>query len=172
MILLTGFGPFRDVTDNPSGVLASSLDGARVGGVTVVGHVLEVSYERAPARVMELCALFSPVLVIGTGVAVSREQVEVETFGVGGAAVGEDNDGRCPENLGAGRYTSPVAEALSVALGVARSSDAGRYVCNAWLYRVGRAADCPVGFVHLPPAGVDPERFLKALGRVASSLQA
>ena len=172
MILLTGFGPFRDVTENPSSVLAGSLDGARVGGVTVVGHVLDVSYERAPARVLELCTLFSPMLVIGTGVAVRREEVEVEAFGRGGVPEGDDNDGRCPPNLGPGRYASPVAQGLADALGVARSEDAGRYVCNAWLYRVGRGADCPVGFVHLPPSGVDPQRFLKALGRVASSLQA
>lgn len=169
MILLTGFGPFREVTDNPSGLLARSLDGARVHGMTVVGRELEVSYDRAPMETLALVRQFEPVLVVGTGVAVTRSEVQVERIGRGGAPVGLDNDGACPGSIGVD-YRSVIAESLSEALGVGLSDDAGRYVCNAWLVRVGADARCPVAFVHIPSAGVDPVGFLEALGVVAKGL--
>ncbi len=169
MILLTGFGPFLDVVDNPSATLARTLDGARVAGFTVVAEILDVSYERAPATVMELASIFEPVLVVGTGIARSRSEVQVERTGRGGPSVGEDVDGACPA-LPAGIFHSPVAEALADALGVSLSDDAGRYVCNAWLYSVGRSLAQPVGFVHIPPGGIPAAPFLKALGRVATDL--
>jgi len=169
LILLTGFGPFLDVRDNPSATLVQALDGARIAGFTVVAEVLDVSYQRAPARVVELAAIFEPVLVIGTGVASTRDEVQVERAGRGGPSEGMDVDGACPE-LRPGVYYSPVADALARALGVRLSSDAGRYVCNAWLYRVGRALNPPVGFVHIPPEGIPAAPFLNALGRVAEDL--
>ena len=51
------------------------------------------------------------------------------------------------------------------------SEDAGGYVCNGWLYRVGRALpDTPVCFVHIPPTGLAPERLLEGLrGWLSSS---
>jgi pyrrolidone-carboxylate peptidase len=47
--LVTGFGPFLDVVDNPSGALARALDGSRIGPWRVVGMELPVSTARAPA---------------------------------------------------------------------------------------------------------------------------
>lgn len=169
MILLTGFGPFRQVTDNPSGVLARSLDGARMRGLTVVGRELDVSYERAAQETLALARHFEPVLVVGTGVAMTRSSIEVERIGRGGPPEGEDNDGACPKTVGTD-YRSLVAEPLAQALGAGLSDDAGRYVCNAWLVRVGAGSACPVAFVHLPPQGADPQNFLEALGVVATRL--
>jgi hypothetical protein len=52
---------------------------------------------------------------------------------------------------------------LALALGANVSDDAGRYVCNAWLYRVARGFPAPVGFVHVPPSGLDPAILLAGL---------
>ncbi len=60
-------------------------------------------------------------------------------------------------------------ERLAAALGAGVSTDAGRYVCNAWLYQVAAALpDRLVGFVHVPPAGVELARLLAG---VASLLE-
>lgn len=171
MILLTGFGPFMDVVHNPSAALARELDGARVGGATVVGEVLEVSYGAAPKRVIDLARAFRPLLVLGTGVARTRQEPELERFGRGGTPVGLDVKGRCPESLGEGRYECSFAAEAAAALGVGLSEDAGRYVCNAWLYSVGRGMKRPVAFLHIPPAGMDPGRLLKGLGRLLPLLR-
>ena len=138
----------------------------------MVGHVLEVSYRAAPKQVIELSRAFAPRLVLGTGVARTRTVPQVERFGRGGPPSGPDVRGRLPKNLGPGFHECPFAETAAQALGVGVSEDAGRYVCNAWLYLVGRALSTPVAFLHLPPAGMDPEKLLKGLGRLLPLLPA
>jgi pyroglutamyl-peptidase len=81
MILVTGFGPFLDVEENPSGRLARRIDGARIAGHTVHGEVLPVTYAEAPALTLALAERLRPVLVVGLGVARGREQVMVERIG-------------------------------------------------------------------------------------------
>ena len=68
-VLITGFGPFPGVADNPSARLARALDGRVVGGVRFVGEVLPVSYRRAPAQTLRLAAAHKADAILGTGVA-------------------------------------------------------------------------------------------------------
>jgi len=166
MILVTGFGPFGPVVDNPAARLARAVHGRRTGGETVVGLVIPTSFARGPAATIAAARLVGPRFVIGIGVATTRSGVEVERRAV---ATG---DGRTPDVDGAtlDRLDGPdvVAstldpERLAAVLGADLSDDAGRYVCNAWLYQVARALDVPVGFVHVPSDGLDPERLLTAL---------
>ncbi len=168
MILVTGFGPFGEVTDNPSGALAMAVHGARVAGHTVVGVELPVSYSRGLAAAVRAAREAPCDAVIGVGVATSRERVEVERFGHNRTGPTPDIDGEVPGVLepgGPARFESSLpAGALAAALGAAVSEDAGGYVCNGWLYRVGRALPgIPVCFVHIPPAGMAAERLLGGL---------
>lgn len=166
MVLVTGFGPFGAVVDNPAARLARGVDGRRTGGETVVGRVIPVSYARGPDATIAAARMFRPRFVVGIGVATARSGIEVERRAV---AIG---DGRTPDVDGVVqvRLDGPDvvaatldAERLAAALGADLSDDAGHYVCNAWLYRVARALDVPVGFVHVPSAGLDAERLLAAL---------
>lgn len=166
MILVTGFGPFGAVVDNPAARLARAVHGRRIGGHTVVGCVIPVSYARGPDTTIALARDLGPRFVVGLGVATARGTVEVERRAI---AAG---DGRTPDVDGVilDRLDGPDvvhatldAERLAAALGADLSDDAGRYVCNAWLHRVAQALDVPVGFVHLPADGLDPERLLTAL---------
>lgn len=179
VLLVTGFGPFLEVQDNPSGRLAEAVDGVRLGrpgepGLRVVGAVLPVDYDEAPARTVSLARSLGAFAIVGTGVALGREQVCVERWGrrlarpdladVGGRRLADLEPGG-PVRVEA---TAPVV-ALAQALGALVSEDAGGYVCNAWLYRVLRAlARSPgvapdVAFLHIPPQGLAPERLLGAL---------
>lgn len=168
VILVTGFGAFLDVVDNPSGRLARAVDGAEVAGWRVVGREIPVSYARGVAATVALAREVGARLVLGTGVARSRDDVDVEAIGyaAGDPAVCDvDGVARGPAE-GAVAATLDVAR-LAEALGARRSEDAGRYVCNGWLYDVVRALpDVPVGFLHMSPAGVAPERLLTALAKL------
>lgn len=165
MILLTGFGPFGEVDDNPSARLVRALHGAQLGGVPVRGLVLPVSYTRGPAAAIEAARTLRAQAVIGFGVAVRRSRIEVESRAVA-ACVGDDIDGQCPPCPAPGPATrAPTLDAahLAACLGAAVSTDAGTYVCNAWLYRVPAALDVPAGFIHIPPQGVDPDQVRRGL---------
>lgn len=164
MILLTGFGPFLDVADNPAARVVRALDGRRLAGETVIGRVLPVSYRRGPAETVAVARRLEPRLVLGLGVARSRGRVTVERVGRPDVGAAPDVDGERPARLGAGLVRATVdVDRLAAALGAEVSDDAGDYVCNAWLYRVASTLDVPVGFVHVPVRGLDPDRLARAL---------
>lgn len=166
MILVTGFGPFQDVVDNPSARLARGVNGLRVAGETIRGEVLPVSYSRAAAETLRLIELLNPRFVIGTGVAVSRSQVQVERWGRRAMQPSEDVDGVVVPSLpdlGDCVPSTLDPEKLAKSLAASVSEDAGTYVCNAWLYQVAGAAEVPVSFVHVPASGLAVTRFMAGL---------
>jgi pyroglutamyl-peptidase len=162
-VLVTGFGRFPGVTDNPSGRAAAAVHGATVRGIPVVGLVLPVRWRIGPLVAIEVARALDARLVLGLGVAAGRTAVDVETVAfraIDGRpdAAGEVRD--LPPGPDEIRATLDV-DRLAAALGARTSADAGRYVCNAWLYQVAAAlADRPVGFVHVPPEGLSGETLL------------
>lgn len=169
MILVTGFGPFLDVADNPTAALAASLHGRRVAGETIHGMVLPVAYDRGPMLAVAAAKRHDARLVLGFGVARGRKRVSIERLAVRACDPAHpDADGDRREWIGEGPervYATIDVPRLARLLRAEESDDAGRYVCNAWLWHVARALpDRPVGFVHVPPAGIDPERVVAALG--------
>lgn len=162
-VLVTGFGAFPGVADNPTAAIARAVDGQRIGDVPVVGRVLPVSFVRGPDAAIELAREVGAQLVVGLGVAVRRSSVCVERRGV------RVDNANVPDVDGAHACMlsgpTEVAASLDVvrladALGAQISDDAGTYVCNAWLYRVSQALDVPVGFVHVPPHGIGSSELL------------
>jgi len=175
MILVTGFGAFSDAPTNPAETLVRRLTGRRVLGETVLCQVLPVSYWRGPGEALALAALLQPRLVVGVGVAVRRSVVSVEvTARPETDPEKPDVDGQIPGHLKPGpdqvRATVDVSR-LAQALDAELSEDAGDYVCNAWLYRVVLGLpQVPVGFVHIPPTGLDPDLMMRGLAALIPTL--
>ncbi len=165
MILVTGFGPFPGVAENASGRVARAVDGARIGGASIVGIELPVAYDEGPRRAVAAARALGAALVLGLGVAPGRAGLWVER------EAHLVREGR-KDVVGAtdtGLQGAPVVRAsldvdrLARALGARLSDDAGAYVCNAWLYRVTSALEVPVGFLHVPLEGVAPHTLLGGL---------
>lgn len=170
MILVTGFGAFLDVVDNPSGRLAQDVDGLVLGESLIRGLVLPVSFDRSPAATVDEARRIGADLVVGLGVAMMRPTVTVERFGRRlGAPRAADMDGAIVADLGPGpdvRASTVDVDALAAALHADLSDDAGGYVCNAWLWRVLGALDVPVAFIHLPADGLSIGRLMAGLGAI------
>jgi pyroglutamyl-peptidase len=159
-LLVTGFGPFLDVTDNPSAAIATSLDGARVAGLTVHARVLPVSFDRAAASLGAAIAELEPRSVLLLGVhrgdtwrlerrarpRITSEHPDVDAVQAPGRVLGP-----------AERTTAIDVPGLARALGaggheVVISDDCGGYVCNSTYYSaLGARPDAL--FVHVPDAG-------------------
>lgn len=169
--LVVGFGPFLNVTSNPAAVLAQSVDGTALPcGQPIWGRVMDVSYARAPQQTLAWCASLAPAMLVGVGVARSRSVITVETTG-SRLADGQtpDVDGEVLQELAtngpdAVRLPAPAA-LLADQLGGVVGTDAGRYVCNAWIYRIGLAlqGSIPTTFLHIPPSGLSPTVLVSAL---------
>lgn len=164
-LLVTGFGGFEDVVDNPSGELALRL-GRRPD---VTGIQLPVSFARAPdALEGALAALPDPPAGIlsmgvhpGSGFRIER-QARAEL-----SSDRPDMDGEVGTSLGwsgAALETGVDVEGLAQRIegagaAVSVSMDAGRYVCEC-VFRQGllhgRRLDIPALFLHVPPIEVMP----------------
>lgn len=168
--LVMGFGPFGAVQHNPAERLARAVHGATCrSGLRVEGAVMDVAWRRCWTQTQALVEALQPELLIGVGVAVGRDQPALELRATNALAADRpDVDGATralvradgPASLGATAVLS-AAEGL----GIVRSTDAGRYVCNAWLYQALDEAppSLPVAFLHLPNAGLDPAVFLELI---------
>jgi len=155
--LVTGFGPFAGIPDNPSEHLA------RTSGRSCV--TLEVSFEAVEAFLESLRA--DPVeRLIMVGVAASAKRMRVETVArnwidprpdVRGLIRGPAPiDPTGPEGLASRLAACPGGPHWEV------SADAGAYLCNFLLYRSLQRLSCPAGFVHIPPFEVLPEPLQRA----------
>lgn len=169
-VLVTGFGPFLNVVDNPTEHLARAVDGRVVDGAMIIGEVLPVEYAEGPRRAARLARALDAQLVLGLGVARERHGVQVEAFGrrvCGGIA---DNAGHAITDLGEGPDRVPasldVRRLGEVFDGI--SEDAGGFVCNAWAWHVPRHVTAPAAFVHVPPGGMGVDRLLTAIATMIS----
>ncbi len=174
-ILVTGFGPFPGVADNPSGRFARSVDGERVAGRPVIGRVLPVEWGSAWPALVEAVEAHAPVALLMYGVAVNRQQVEVERIARNRAGPRADAAGALPASpqiVVDGPETLPTTLPWSDLIGphVGTSDDAGDYLCNYVMFMsvhalCNRVPYC--GFIHLPDRETPGARaVLTRLGRL------
>lgn len=170
MILVTGFGPFLDVADNPSAALARALHGRVAAGHGIHGAVLPVRWHEGPRAAIEAGRQARADLAIGLGVARGRRGLWIERTAAP-HRTGADVDGVEGASLPAWRAPRRATldpEGLARHLDARVSDDAGHYLCNAWLYEVPSALGVPGVFIHLGEdlprhRGGAPDAFLAGL---------
>lgn len=178
-ILLTGFGPFPGVGENASQRLVSKLAhlaARRFSAHRVVARILPTEWERAPARLEDLYHRERPKLVLHFGVSPQATSYVIETQAHNACKSAADAAGALPRDsavVRGGPDTLParfpsgeiVQRLLALKVPAVTSTDAGRYLCNAILYRSLVCAEQivepdAVGFLHIPH--VIPPALLKS----------
>src|SRR5690606_1041894 len=83
-VLVTGFGPFGEHTDNPSAQAVELLAGTWTppDDVRLAVAVLPVSFERATTELRTLVERHRPAVVLGVGLAAGRERLGLERVAV------------------------------------------------------------------------------------------
>ncbi len=189
-ILVTGFGPFLEVEENPSGELALALAAAPPQEVDVAGCVLPVSFEGAPASLTGALdamdsrpdGLLAMGVHDGAGFRLERRaravcaSLKLDIEGRPGAECEPlpGGDLECELDLEALRSTLLEAGASDAWI----SEDAGGYVCERTYHALlghGRRLGVPGLFLHVPPVDVlsvdEQLPIVRALvARVAASL--
>lgn len=165
--LLTGFGPFPGVEENPSGHLALGLGDRPPVGLDLRATVLPVTFAGVPPALAAFVAGHEeadPRLLLSLGVhrdagfrlerraRAAPTSARPDQAGGGGAGHAADRPrvtGLALEPLAAG-----LAEVARPLGGVAVSDDAGGYVCD-WTYQHllqhGERLGIPALFLHVPP---------------------
>jgi pyroglutamyl-peptidase len=165
--LITGFGPFPGVPDNPSGVLAARIAASprwRRLGWRLDGLVFPTGYAAVTKRIGEIADHPPPRFVLMLGVAARAKWLRVELRSMNKVSmIYRDVGGNRPHGLqlersgGTTRFGrhpgQPLVAILRAAGAPARlSRDTGRYVCNAAYWRMlgATARGTQVVFVHIP----------------------
>jgi pyroglutamyl-peptidase len=169
LVLVTGFGSFEEVEDNPSAAVARELGASPPAGIEVRSAVLPVSFARAPEAVDAFLGELAPripSLLLGLGVDThgsgyrlelcARGQLEgaerVDVDGVSAAAA--TRSGAVFQRTGLDLAGLPGELHLQGHTGVRLSEDAGGYVCEHIYHHLlfrGHELGCPSLFVHVPP---------------------
>jgi pyroglutamyl-peptidase len=184
-LLLTGFGPFRDVGRNPSWEVARRLDGEVVAGWRIRARRLDVAYARAGDQLAEALAAVPADGVLCLGVAPGEAlrlealarnlddcpDADVEGAVRDGRAIREGAPGMLPSRLPLLRLHERLT-AGGFAVDV--SDDAGGYLCNHVFFRLlddGPQVG-PAGFVHVPVLGGrwDLDRLEAAIRTIVGAL--
>lgn len=166
-ILLTGFKPFDQSNENPSGQVAEALHGAAFGKSRVVSAVMPVSYRKSPGVLLGLLEKHRPRTVLMMGEFRGSPCLRIERIAVNllSAAIA-DNDGLkideepiAPRGPAAYWMTLPH-KAMLAAVRAAQtpcvlSYSAGTFLCNQMSYLALQwcAKNSPAtraGFIHLP----------------------
>jgi pyroglutamyl-peptidase len=183
-ILVTGFGPFLDVKENPSWEAIRDLDGTRIGGARIAVARLDVTYASAAEQLQAAIDRVRPDVVLALGVAPdSALRLETTARNLDTAAspdvAGEVRAGRKVRADGPATLPSRLPlEALRAALEadgfeVRASDDAGGYLCNHLFYELlTRRPTGVAGFVHVPElrAPWDLPRLQRAVRRMLETL--
>jgi pyroglutamyl-peptidase len=169
-VLVTGYGPFGHTPVNPAETVACALDGARIGGATVVGAVVPNVFFKVLEVVQAKIAEVRPQVVIMMGEFGGRSEITVERIAQnlndGARYRLADNDGvilqdqlTAPDGPAAYYATVPIramVKAMRQAGIPADISDtAGTFGCNHLMYGIlhhiaVQRLPIRAGWVHLP----------------------
>lgn len=176
MILLTGFGPFGYITDNPSGRIAPLLktyidENCPVGEGVVEAKKLAVVpgiIDRIPTETFET--------VISLGVDAGTQSIRLETAAQNrydnpetGRAEKIDDAMRLGEVIYGPAYPTGIPREIQ-GFAVEKGGDfsAGTFVCNDTYFRLCRKEKAAGYFVHIPNvARTEDRRLSRALGEIA-----
>ncbi len=172
LVLVTGFGPYEEVTSNPSGAIAAALCDRPPAGVRVVGGELPVSFVRSAQALDELLEACPrpPDVLLALGLKKRGDGFDLESRARPGLDPSRaDNDGSAGDvldlsergelatSLDLARLSSVLVAAGAPRVAVSR--DAGGYVCERIYHHVlSRAEDLGAAglFLHVPPESVFP----------------
>lgn len=164
-VLLTGFGPFPGVPENPSGWLAETMAGqGSAFGCDLRVAVLPTEWQAVAMLMPRLRADLQPHVMIHFGVSPRAKGLRIERSAHNRAAARADACGGLPNNqaisldgamrLDTGLPVTALAAHLRISgLAANASHFCGRYLCNFLYYRSlhwAHAQGSHALFVHVP----------------------
>ncbi|XP_030621189.1 pyroglutamyl-peptidase 1 [Chanos chanos] len=184
VVVITGFGPFRQYLVNPSWEAAKGLKIIGLGdGLKVHIQEVPVSYSKAMEAITNIWQTVKPKVAVHLGIAPGSRCITLEQRGKNQGYKGRDVCGLCPANhcciVGGPDTLDSIIDMKSLTkhlksldLDVIYSRDAGRYLCDFTYYcslyhGQGRAA-----FIHVPASGslACPARLVPLLHSIIQAM--
>ncbi|KAI3371362.1 hypothetical protein L3Q82_023959 [Scortum barcoo] len=179
IVVVTGFGPFRQFLVNPSWTAAQGLKSVGLGKRTdVYIKELPVSYVRTRQIIADIWKTLHPKFAVHLGLARGSSAITLEQTGKNSGYRDKDVCGVCPESHccvkgGPEKLDSVInmrvvcKEFKQAGIDVAYSRDAGRYLCDFAYYCSLYGGEGRAGLIHVPSSG-----SLTSADRLVPPLQA
>ncbi|CAL1272399.1 unnamed protein product [Larinioides sclopetarius] len=183
-VLVTGFGPFRNHSENSSWLTVKELLNLNITDFNIIAKELPVEYEFVSKAVPELWEKHKPKLVVHCGMSEQARCITLEKVAYNADYHGCDIKGQVPqlnsccengpEKLSTAIDIDSVLEDVAsseVCVKAVASENAGRYLCEFTFYtslKVNRNA----AFVHVPPINqpYSARAMAQALALIISSM--
>ncbi|CAI5438662.1 unnamed protein product [Caenorhabditis angaria] len=172
-VVVTGFGPFRDYSENPSSIIIDELAKENLDNITFELHKMSVAYEEVSQKVPELWETHNPDLVIHLGAHSVENTIKFEQRAFSDGYCSDDVNGCTPENNTTNVCCAPGTILISEidcaelatfvnnemnfdgnnfgGLICELSEDPGRYLCGfSYFLSLNKDAKKSL-FVHVPP---------------------
>lgn len=166
-VLITGFGPFPGVSDNPSAWLAETLAAREAeSDCRLQAEILPTEWDRVAALTPELYETVQPRIIVHFGLCRSAQGFRIERSAHNRVFARADMSGALPrartihpqgpDRLDTDFPITPLATHLKAhGIAAAPSHSAGRYLCNFLYYRAltwAAQQETPTTalFVHVP----------------------
>ncbi|TVT27708.1 pyroglutamyl-peptidase I [Salinicoccus cyprini] len=165
-LLLTGFEPFLQFNENPTGTVVKKFDGDVIGDYKIVGRVYPVVFDQINGLIADDIEEVKPDAVVNLGLAGGRHTVHIERIAINCIDGRTDNAGFNPngekiDEAGPdGLFSTLPIKRLEKALKTNNvpadiSNTAGTYLCNNLMYTTlnilrQKDIDIPAGFIHVP----------------------
>ena len=166
-VLLTGFEPFADESENPSLQIARALDRKRVAGHRIVGAALPTEFARSLPMLESLLRQHRPALVLAVGQAGGRPAISLERVAINlidariaDNAADQPVDEPVIRDAPNGYFSTLPLKAMllrlhAAGIPAALSHSAGTFVCNQVFfglshYLTTHKPRARGGFVHVP----------------------
>lgn len=169
-VLVTGFGPFPGIHDNPSGDLVRRIKQERLRlpqDITLHATIIPTSWAVVEQFVQKDLAEFDPDIALHFGVSSRAHGFRIEQVARNTASTAADCERKTFGRPHLANGGSPILHASIDAertaqrlrkrgLEACASRDAGRYLCNMLLYlSLNQLLECrsvrQTGFIHIPP---------------------
>ena len=168
-VLITGFGPFPGVPENPSATLAFELCHQAQfhwPAYRFIPHVFSTEWQTIQSDLNRLCERENPALILHFGLGAQRSALHIERQARNHASGSEDASG-CVSSSGKIHHSAPdrhqtnlplftiLSDLQSHGINAHISSNAGSYLCNYLYYNSLQASSIQarpplIGFFHIP----------------------
>jgi len=164
-VVVFGYEPFLEYKENPSGLIAQSLNGHQIADHRIIGITLPVDYSRLEELIVAALNREKPVLALGLGLAAGRNVITPEKIAINfkhatkpdnteKTILAEKIDTTQPDGLFANLPVEGLVEELNNhGIPASLSLSAGAYLCNNAMFLIVREAlkaGFDGGFIHIP----------------------
>ncbi|XP_023219839.1 pyroglutamyl-peptidase 1-like [Centruroides sculpturatus] len=162
-IIITGFGPFRDIEVNSSWIAVRELAKVGIDGVNLIIKEIPVEYETVTKIIPELWKKYKPAMVVHCGVSSSAKTLVLEQLAHNNGYESPDVTGNLPPSSCCVKCGSKCLQtkidmyqvshdvnSSGLQIPAVVSNDAGRYLCE-FIYYTSLNVSPATAFIHVPP---------------------